>query len=255
MKVAWIGAGRMGSPMAQRVARAGHRVQVYSKDVLDREGLAGAGAVICAEPAEALSGSEVVCLCVFDQAQAREALLGPRSIVPHIEPGAVLAIHSTCSSTVVDEMARAVGPAVHVLDAPFSGSVPGELTLLVGGDGDTLDRVRDVFAANAREIFLVGGVGAGQRTKLVNQFLFRANVAAADSALRLLESHGGDRKALVPALMQCSGASFALSTFGYGQSIEDAIETFRPYLAVYSAAGEEDGLAIGPLYRRGEPDS
>jgi 3-hydroxyisobutyrate dehydrogenase len=236
------------------VARAGHSVMIYSKEVSDRTGLKEAGAQICGTAIEAVAGAELVCLCVFDQAQAREATLGANGILPHIPPGAVLAIHSTCSASAVVEIAEAAGPSICVLDAPFSGFEPGQLTLLVGGASAALEAVRPVFAANAREIFLVGGIGAGQRTKLVNQFLFRANIAAADSALRLLESGGGDRRALVPALMECSGASFALSTFTQGQSIEAANETFAPYLAVYSAAAKEDGLEIEQLYRRGEPD-
>src|SRR5207302_979486 len=144
-------------------------VRVYSREVSERTTLLAAGAEIFASAADAVAGAELVCLCVFDQDQAREAMLGADAVLAHIEQGTILAIHSTCSSSTVIEIAEAAGPAIRVLDAPFSGSEPGELTLLVGGEDAAFEKARSVFSENARDMFLVGGLGAGQRTKLVNQ--------------------------------------------------------------------------------------
>jgi 3-hydroxyisobutyrate dehydrogenase-like beta-hydroxyacid dehydrogenase len=254
MKVGWIGAGRMGSPMAQCAARAGHEVRIYAAEVTDEAGLRAAGASFCASLSEAVRDADLVCLCLFSDAQAREVMLGPDPAIGRLRAGAVLAVHLSGSAKLAHELAAAAPAGVRVLDAPFSGQVAGELTLLVGGERAAFDAARPVFAAYAKTIIRVGELGAAQRMKLVNQLLFKANLAAADEALRVLEGHGLSRAEIVPALMACSGASFALGILAGGQPISELGRALEPYFDAYLAAARDDALPIERLLRRGDLD-
>jgi 3-hydroxyisobutyrate dehydrogenase-like beta-hydroxyacid dehydrogenase len=240
--------------MAQCAARAGHEVRAYAAEVTDEAGLRAAGASLCASLAEAVRDVELVCLCLFSDAQARSVLLGPDRAIGKLPQGAILAVHLSGSAKLAHELADAAPPGVRVLDAPFSGQVAGELTLLVGGDRAAFDAARPVFAAYAKTIIPVGELGAAQRMKLVNQLLFKANLAAADEALRVLENHGLSRGEIVRVLMACSGGSFALGVLAGGQPISELNRALEPYFDAYLTAAREDALPIERLLRRGDVD-
>jgi 3-hydroxyisobutyrate dehydrogenase-like beta-hydroxyacid dehydrogenase len=205
-----------------------------------------------------VSEAELVCLCVFTDDQARAAMLGEGGALAAMPAGSVLAVHTSGSPTLARELGAAAPAGVRVIDAPFSGQQEhlkdGALTLLVGGDPAAFEAARPVFSAYARQIAHVGGLGAAQQVKLVNQFLYRANLAAADAALRVLEAQGLERSVVVPPMLGCSGASWALGALAQGPSMAERTAGFQPYLDLYLAAAAEDGLAIDALLRRGEPD-
>ena len=253
MRVGWIGAGRMGSPMALRAAKAGHAVRVYAQQIAEEALLRDAGATICSSPAEAVRDAEIVCLCLFDDAQTRGLVFGEDNLIGQIPSGAILAVHSTGSAALMRELAAAAGNRLQVIDAPFSGQMAGELTILMGGSPSACETAAALFAAYATRVMRVGALGAGQRTKLVNQFLFRANAAIADTALRILEGEGQDRREAVAALAHCSGRSFALENLS-GTSFADLDAALTPYFDAYLLAAGEDHLSISPLLQCAFPN-
>jgi 3-hydroxyisobutyrate dehydrogenase-like beta-hydroxyacid dehydrogenase len=244
----------MGSPMAERAARGGHDIHVYASEVVDEQALRAAGATICATVAQAVTDADLVCVCLFSDAQAREVLLGQDRAIDRLKQGSILAVHLSGGAKLMLELAAAAPSGVRVLDAPFSGQSAGELTLLAGGDRGAFDAASSVFSAYAKTVVHVGELGAAQRMKLVNQLLYRANLAAADSALRVLERYGLRRADIVPVLMACSGGSFALNTFSGGQSIAELSRVLEPYLDAYLTAARDDDLPVEQLLRRGDAD-
>lgn len=261
MKVGWIGAGRMGAQMALRAAYAGHDVCIFAREVAAEAELRAAGARLAASAPEAVRDADLVCLCLFSDEQVREVMFKPDAggsgdVLTAMRLGAILAIHTSGSPRLALDLAAAAPAGVRVIDAPFSGQQDhinkGALTLLVGGDLTALDTARGVFETYARPIFHVGGLGAAQRIKLANQLLYRANLAAAEAALRALEKKGVARSVAAPAMMACSGASFALGPLGAGPSMAERTRGLQPYLDAYLAAAAEDQLDLRDLIRRGD---
>jgi 3-hydroxyisobutyrate dehydrogenase-like beta-hydroxyacid dehydrogenase len=262
MKVGWIGAGRMGSQMVLRAARAGHDVCIFAHDVTGKAELGEAGVQFAASAAEATRDAELVCVCVFSDDQARDVMLGPSgggggSALAAMRSDAILAIHTSGSPKLARDLSAAAPLGVRVIDAPFSGQQDhvreGALTLLVGGDRTAFEAALGVFETYARPITHVGALGAAQQIKLTNQLLYRANIAAGDEALRALERKGVDRSLAASAMMGCSGASWALGSLAAGPGLAERSRAFQPYLDLYLAAAEEDGLDLRHLLRRGDP--
>ncbi|MYM64409.1 NAD(P)-dependent oxidoreductase [Pseudomaricurvus sp. HS19] len=215
MKVGMIGLGVMGMPMLQRLCGSGHQVSVFARrrEVGEAAGQLGASAV---DSAAALAAeADLLIVCLYSDEQVRELLLGEAALVDQLRPGSVLVLHTTGSpQTATDIAARAAARQVQVLDAPVSGGphniAAGELTLLVGGEAAALDRCREVLGAYASPILHVGPLGAGQKTKLVNNLLFAAQVKLAADASRLLQELGADVNASLAAITHCSGDSAVL---------------------------------------------
>ncbi|MFZ4067768.1 MAG: NAD(P)-dependent oxidoreductase, partial [Phenylobacterium sp.] len=172
MRVAFIGLGVMGAPMAGHLAAEGHTVSVYNRSPekarLWAEQHPGAAATT---PAEAAQGAELVALCVGNDTDVRG--LVPQ-ILPALAPGALLVDHTTTSAELARDMAALAAASGHsFLDAPVSGgqagAQAGRLTVMCGGDPAAFARAEPVLASYGRAIRLMGGPGAGQLTKMVNQ--------------------------------------------------------------------------------------
>ena len=178
-RVAFLGLGVMGYPMAGHLALAGHEVTVYNRTATKSEAfcaqLAGAGKVKHAEtPAAAAAGAEIVLACVGNDDDLRQVVLGEAGAFAGMAPGAIFVDHTTASANVareLDAVARSRG--LHFIDAPVSGGQAGaqngQLTGMCGGDQAAFDRVRPVALAFSRAFTLMGPSGAGQLTKMVNQ--------------------------------------------------------------------------------------
>ena len=175
-KVAFIGLGVMGFPMAGHLARAGHSMTVYNRSA------AKAGqwtekygpAPVARTPAAAAADAQLVMLCVGNDDDVRAVTLGPEGALAAMKPGAILVDHTTASATVARELyAVAKARGVGFLDAPVSGGQAGaengKLTIMVGGDADAFAAAEPVLACYARAVTLMGGPGSGQLTKMVNQ--------------------------------------------------------------------------------------
>ena len=173
MKVAFIGVGKIGRPMAQQIAAAGFDLTVHDLSRDYAAPLLDAGARWAGSPREAAEGADVVCTCVQGPPQMEQAVLGKDGVASGIRPGAVYVDHTTNSPALVrrihDEM-KARG--VDMLDGPVSGGMEGaqtrDLTVLVGGDEAVLERCRPVLDAMAKSVVHVGPIGAGCVCKIAH---------------------------------------------------------------------------------------
>lgn len=220
----FIGLGSIGLPMAQTIARAGLPLTVWARrpeatvdfpDVVRR----------ASTPAELGANCDVVGLCVFDAAAVDDVLFGDNGVVGGLSPGAVVLVHSTVAPQYVQQLEgrlKAVG--LRLIDAPISGgpdsAANGNLTIMLGGspeDCEEVDALIKVLGANAVRL---GAVGAGQKTKLMNNSIFTAQLGLTNSMLEVADQLGIDRAAALQTLATSSGQSFALMTFARGGSVE-----------------------------------
>ena len=200
MRVALIGAGRMGSAMGGRVAAAGHDLVVFNRTRSRAEDLAGQTNARVADSArEAAEFAEVCLVSLADDPAVTATYLDDNGLIAGLQPRAVVCDASTVAPATV----RGLNPLVAqkdaiLLDTPVSGSVStvesGTLTVMVGGDQDALDRARPVLETFAKSIFYLGDIGAGATMKLVvNSLVHSLNVAVSE-ALVLAEKAGLDRE-------------------------------------------------------------
>jgi 3-hydroxyisobutyrate dehydrogenase-like beta-hydroxyacid dehydrogenase len=215
MRLGFIGAGRMGRPMVDRLAAAGHRVRVLARSAPARAALTAQGVPAADTVAEVAAGAEAVLVCVFTDEQVREVCLGT-ALLEQMPAGSVLVLHTTGSPSTAEAVAgRAAARGIEVLDAPVSGGphdiAAGRLTLFVGGSAPALARVRPALDSYGDPVLHVGPLGAGQRVKLVNNALFAAHLGLLCDAVRLGGHLGVDEAVLLDALPRGSAASRALT--------------------------------------------
>jgi 3-hydroxyisobutyrate dehydrogenase-like beta-hydroxyacid dehydrogenase len=199
MRVALIGAGRMGSAMGGRVAGAGHDLVVFNRTRSRADDLAQRTSARVADTArEAAAAAEVCLVSLADDAAVMATYLDDNGLIAGLRPGAIVCDASTVAPATVGGLAPLVAQQeATLLDTPVSGSVSvvesGTLTVMVGGDQSALDRARPVLETFAKSIFHLGDVGAGATMKLVvNSLVHSLNVAVSE-ALVLAEKAGLDR--------------------------------------------------------------
>jgi 3-hydroxyisobutyrate dehydrogenase len=200
MRVALVGAGRMGSAMAGRVAGAGHDVVVFSRTRSRAEETAGrTGARVADTAREAAESAEVCLVSLADDSAVMATYLDDNGLIAGLQPGAVVCDASTVAPSTVRSLAPLVAQKdATLLDSTVSGSVSvvesGNLTVMVGGDPSALERARPVLETFAKSIFYLGDVGAGATMKLaINSLIHSLNVAVSE-ALVLAEKAGLDRE-------------------------------------------------------------
>jgi len=175
MKLAFLGLGVMGYPMAGHLARTGHDVTIYNRSPAKAaQWVASHGGRSAPTPAAAASGAEIVMMCVGNDDDVRMVALGRDGALAGMTKGAVLVDHTTASAEVAREVhAAAKGRGLGFLDAPVSGGQAGaengKLTIMVGGDEAIYAQCESTLATYARAVTHMGGPGAGQLTKMVNQ--------------------------------------------------------------------------------------
>jgi 3-hydroxyisobutyrate dehydrogenase-like beta-hydroxyacid dehydrogenase len=202
MRVAMVGAGRMGSAMARRVAGAGHDVVVFSRTRSRAEKAAeGTAAQVADTAREAAESAEVCLVSLADDAAVTATYLVEDGLIAGLQPGAVVCDLSTVAPATIRGLTPLVAQkGATLIDTPVSGSVSvvesGTLTVMVGGDQAALDRARPVLESFAKSIFYLGDIGAGATMKLVvNSLVHSLNVAVSE-ALVLAEKAGLDRQAV-----------------------------------------------------------
>ncbi|HUO11317.1 MAG TPA: NAD(P)-dependent oxidoreductase [Caulobacteraceae bacterium] len=199
MQVAFIGLGVMGFPMAGYLAKAGHAVTVFNRTAAKAELWAQQyGGVAAGSIAEAVTGRELVAMCVGNDADVRQVMA---EALPALEAGAVVVDHTTASARLAREMAEsAANRGVTFLDAPVSGGQAGaengQLAIMVGGDDVAVAVARPVIGVYAKAIQHMGGPGAGQLTKMCNQICIAGVVQGLAEAL-----HFAEKAELDPALV------------------------------------------------------
>lgn len=232
MKIGWIGLGAIGTQMVKRLLSGGFPVSIYDRGQ-GAEEVKALGASAIPDYCALAAASDLVILCVFNDAQVRDILF-TQGTLNAMRPGAIVAIHTTGSPALAKEIAAAAPVGVSVLDATFSGGpqdvAAGTLTLMVGGDPAAFETARPAFATYAGQSHHLGGVGSGQVVKLLNNLLFATNLMNAANILELAEAHGFDTATLAEIIGTCSGASYAMARFQSPMPIAAQLDRVRPYL-------------------------
>lgn len=205
-KIAVIGAGIMGSAIATRLLDCGHAIQLFDIDAAKVALLVAKGAKAAASPADAVAQSDFVILSLNHADIVRKAVFGERGVAFTGEPDKLLIDMSSIDPAATAEMAALLRQQTGMawVDCPLSGGVPGalagKLTIMAGGSQHDFERARSVMKDLASNYTLMGGSGAGQTTKLVNQLLCAAAFQAVAEAVKLAEAGGVD-PAKIPAAL------------------------------------------------------
>lgn len=220
-KTAFIGLGVMGYPMAGHLCKHGHDVKVYNRTESRAEAWLGefksAGGAVSAgaTPAEAARGADIVFMCVGNDDDVRSVALGETGVLSAMEPGSILIDHTTASRQLAEQLAgQANECGVDFLDAPVSGGQAGAengaLTVMVGGDETVFARAVDVIAAYAKKCALLGPVGAGQLTKMVNQICIAGVLQGLSEGVHFAQLAGLDVEAVVDVIAQGAAQSWQM---------------------------------------------
>ncbi|MCC8472051.1 3-hydroxyisobutyrate dehydrogenase [Xanthomonas phaseoli] len=213
-KIAFIGLGNMGGPMAANLIKAGHQLRVFDLAPAAIDAAAAAGALAASSAQDTLVDAEVVISMLPASRHVEGVYLGESGILAQIPDGALVIDCSTIapmSARKVADAARARG--LTMLDAPVSGgtagAAAGTLTFIVGGAADALERARPVLQAMGKNIFHVGDNGAGQVAKLCNNMALGVIMAATGEALALGVAQGLDPAVLSQMMAVSTGRSWA----------------------------------------------
>jgi 3-hydroxyisobutyrate dehydrogenase-like beta-hydroxyacid dehydrogenase len=254
-KVAFLGLGVMGYPMAGHLAKAGHDVTVYNRTAakaaqwVAQHG--GHGKAAAATPAEAARGADLVLMCVGNDDDVRA--VGAAALAG-MSPGALLVDHTTASAEVAREMhASAATRGVGFLDAPVSGGQAGaeggKLTIMVGGDAPAFAAAEPVLAHYAKAVTLMGGPGAGQLTKMVNQICIAGLVQALSEGINFAGRAGLDVERVLDVIgkgaaqswqMENRGRTMVADKFDFGF----AVDWMRKDLGICLAEARANGSAL-----------
>jgi len=213
-RVAFIGLGHMGGPMAANLVKAGHVVTAFDLSEAALAKAAEAGAIAAPSALAAVEGASVV-MSMLPASRHVEALyLGEGGLLACLPVGTLVIDCSTIAPASAQRVAQAAAArGVAMLDAPVSGgtagAAAGTLTFIVGGEPSALDRARPLLAAMGRHVFHLGGAGAGQVAKLCNNMALGVIMAVTGEALALGASHGLDPRALSAMMAVSTGRSWA----------------------------------------------
>jgi 3-hydroxyisobutyrate dehydrogenase-like beta-hydroxyacid dehydrogenase len=211
MKIAFIGLGVMGFPMAGHLQQAGHSVTVYNRTRARADAWCDEhGGERAATPAAAATGAELVCCCVGNDDDVRAVLLAEDGALPAMAAGSLLVDHTTASARLARELyTAAAARQIDFLDAPVSGgqggAENGALTVMLGGDQEAFERLEPVLTAYAARTRLLGPAGSGQLAKMVNQICIAGIVQGLAEGLSFAERAGLDAAAVVEVI--CGGAA------------------------------------------------
>ena len=219
-RVAFIGLGVMGHPMAAHLARAGHRVTVHNRNPAKAQAwVAAHGGALAATPREAAAGAAFVFACVGNDRDLREVTVGADGAFASMASGAVFVDHTTASAELARELsAAAVTRGLHFIDAPVSGgnlgALNGALTVMCGGDANAFERARPIALAYAKAMTLLGASGCGQLAKMVNQIAIAGLLQGLSEAIAFGDRAGLDMKAVLGVLGQGAAQSWQMDQRG-----------------------------------------
>jgi 3-hydroxyisobutyrate dehydrogenase len=234
-RIAFIGLGVMGYPMARHLAKAGNEVVVYNRAAAKAEKwVSQFGGRAAATPREAAQNRELVFACVGNDADLRAVTLGPDGAFAGMSAGAVFVDHTTASAGVARELAAVAAEAsLGFVDAPVSGGQSGAengiLTVMCGGSPDHFLLAEPAIASFARAVRLMGPVGSGQLTKMVNQICIAGIVQGLSEAVAFAQQAGLDAEAVLDVIgkgaaqswqMDNRGRTMAQGKFDFGFAVD-----------------------------------
>ncbi len=219
-RVAFLGLGVMGFPMAGHLARAGHTVTVYNRTRAKAERwMDEYGHQAAATPREAARDADLVFACVGNDDDLRTVTIGADGAFAGMKPGAIFVDHTTASAEVARELhAQAQTRGLHFIDAPVSGgqagAVNGVLTVMCGGDAEPFERARPVALAFARAVTRIGDAGAGQLAKMVNQLCIAGLVQGLAEAIAFGQAADLDMKLVLDVIGKGAAQSWQMENRG-----------------------------------------
>ena len=219
-KVAFLGLGVMGHPMAGHLARAGHAVTVYNRTAAKaQQWTTEYGGKAAATPRAAADGADIVFACVGNDEDLRSVVLGSDGAFAGMKSGAVFVDHTTASAAVARELSAAArDKGLQFIDAPVSGgnlgAINGALTVMCGGDAAAFATIQPVAMAFAKAVTLLGESGAGQLAKMVNQIAIAGLVQGLSEAIAFGEKAGLDMKAVLGVIGKGAAQSWQMDNRG-----------------------------------------
>ncbi|WP_232630076.1 NAD(P)-dependent oxidoreductase [Methylobacterium sp. Leaf118] len=254
-KVAFLGLGVMGSPMAGHLAKKGHEVTVYNRTPAKAEAwVAAHGGRSAATPREAAAGASIVFACVGNDDDLRSVVLGPDGAFAGMERGAVFVDHTTASAEVARALSAAADAAgLRFVDAPVSGGQAGAengvLTVMCGGEAGAYDEAEPVIAAYARSCRLLGPSGSGQLTKMVNQIAIAGLVQGLSEAIHFAKRAGLDVEAVLEVISKGAAGSWQMENRGKTMNADTfdfgfAVEWMRKDLGILLAESRRNGARL-----------
>lgn len=267
-RIAFIGLGNMGGPMAANLVKAGHALRVFDLVPVALEAAVAAGAQAAPSALDAVADAEVVVSMLPASRHVEGLYLGDGGLLAHVPAGTLLIDCSTIAPASARKVADAAAAGgLQMIDAPVSGgtagAAAGTLTFIVGGDAQALERARPVLSAMGRNIFHMGASGAGQVAKLCNNMALGVIMAATGEAIALGVAHGLDPKTLSQMMAVSTSRSWATEVCNPWPGVLENAPASRGYaggfgndlmlkdlgLAAEAAMGTGASVPLGELAR------
>lgn len=253
-KMAFLGLGVMGGPMAGHLVKAGHEVVVYNRSAARAAAFASAhGTKLASSPADAASGAEIVCACVGEDADIAAVASGPDGAFSGMEKGALFIDHTTASADIARQLAdQAAAAGLEFLDAPVSGgqagAESGQLTIMCGGAETAFEAAQPALACYGARIVHMGPAGAGQLTKMVNQICIAGLLQGLAEGLNFGQQAGLDMERVLSVIsggaaqswqMENRGKTMVADQFDFGFALDWMRKDLRICLAEAGRNGSE----------------
>ncbi|MEP2642764.1 NAD(P)-dependent oxidoreductase [Roseobacter sp.] len=254
-KLAFLGLGVMGAPMAGHLQKAGHHVTVYNRTVSKAEDWASAhGGAMAKTPREAAQDADFVMSCVGNDDDLRSVCLGDDGAFAGMRSGAVFVDHTTVSAAVTRELYAAANDSqVSFVDAPISGGQAGAenaaLSIMCGGDEGAYNRALPIMEIYSKICRRLGDSGAGQMTKMCNQIAIAGLVQGLSEALHFADKAGLDGRAVVEVISQGAAGSWQMNN-RFETMLDDkfdhgfATDWMRKDLGICLSTADETGASL-----------
>ena len=254
-KLAFLGLGVMGAPMAGHLQKAGHEVTVYNRTTAKAEDWTKTyGGAFAATPREAAEGADFVMSCVGNDDDLRSVCQGDDGALAGMQAGAVFVDHTTVSAAVTRELyAAATDAKISFVDAPISGGQAGaenaQLSIMCGGDEAAFNAALPVMEVYSKICRRIGDSGAGQMTKMCNQIAIAGVVQGLSEALHFAEKAGLDGRAVVEVISQGAAGSWQMAN-RYETMLDDefdhgfAVDWMRKDLGICLDTADETGASL-----------
>ena len=219
-KLAFLGLGVMGYPMAGHLQRAGHQVNVYNRTAAKaQEWVAQYGGAASATPAAAAANADIVFACVGNDDDLRSIVAGDQGAFAGMRKGSIFVDHTTASANIARELSQlALTSGLEFIDAPVSGgqagAVNGMLTIMCGGDQRAFDRIKPITQAMSKACTRIGDSGAGQLAKMVNQICIAGLVQGLSEAINFGQVAGLDMKLVLDVISKGAAQSWQMENRG-----------------------------------------